>query len=196
MWSKLKADFGALLLRDYTPGRARTPKQVIGSLLIPLLTIALLMAAMGTVSFFFAVSDTFRDAMFTSGRLMLMGYVFFHPMFHGLAFRIRLKCDLRNALLSVAVYFPIFMFALMTLMHLMQVLSDSDTPFLAFSWFEVLLAVYFSVVVSILTLLTYRIGSAWPPAPTITAHPYYRRTETAMSLGSLMGIALILLSAS
>ena len=196
MSSKLKAVFGTLLLRDYSPGRARTPKQVIGSLLIPLLTIALLMAAVGIVSALFPVSDRFRDAMFTSGRFMLVGYVFFYPLYHGLAFRIRLNRDLRYAFLSVVIYFPIFVFALIACLQLMQVLSDGDTPLLAFSWFEVLIAAYFSVVVSILTLLTYRIGSAWSPAPAMATHPYYRRTETATSLGSIMGIALVLLLAS
>ena len=196
MWSMVKAIFRTLLLRDYTPGRARTPKQVIGSLLIPILTIALFMAAVGIGSLFLPVSDAFRDAIVTSSRTLLVVYVIFYPLYHGLAFRIRIKRDLRNALLSIVIYFPIFTFALTTYLHLMQVLFDRDTPFLAFSWFEVPLAVYFSAVVCILTLLTYRIGSAWAPPPAVTAHRYYQRTEKSVSLGSLIGIAIVLLLAS
>ena len=196
MWSDPKAVFGALLMRDYSAGRARTPKQVIGSLLIPFLTIALLMAAVGAVSFFLPVSDTFRDAVYTSGRIMLIGCVFFYPVYHGLAFRIRIKRDFRNALASVALYFPILAFASIAYMHLILVLSDGDKPILTFSWFEIFLAAYFCTAICIFTLLTYRIRSAWAPAPAMTAHPYYQRTENAVSLGSLFGVVTVILLAS
>ncbi len=127
---------------------------------------------------------------------MLLGFVFVYPALHGLAFRLRIKYDLKNALKSIVIYLPMFTFAIIALLHFSRFVLDGETPFLAISWFEVMLASYFGAIACILPVLTHRVGLDPAPAPVITTHRFYRSAEIAISMGSLVGIATVVLLAS
>ena len=183
-WSNLKAMLRALPLLDFTPRTACTPKQLAGSLLIPCLIPLLLMAAVSIASLFLPISDRFRDAVFTSASFLLLAFALLNPVVHGLTFRLRVKYNLSNALLSIVVYLPIFVFATTVLMHSTSTLLDGERPFMIISWFEILLACYFGLIICMLPVLLYRVGLMAPapaPAPAITAHRYYLRAEIALS---------------
>ena len=185
-----------LLLREYTPRTARTRNQVLVSLLmIPCLTLLLLVTATSAASLLLPVSDRFREVVYNASLPLLLGCVFLNPVFHGLVFRLRTRYDLKNALLSMVIYLPIFILAITALLHLTRFFLDDETPFLSVKWFEVLLAGYFGAIVCILTVVTHRVGIDPEPAPAITAHRFYQPTEIAISLGSLTGIATVALLA-
>ena len=184
-----------LLLRDYTPRTARTRNQVLASLLIPFLTLLLLVTATSAASLLLPVSDRFREIVYSVSFPLILGCAFLIPVLHGLVFRLRARYDLRSALLSIVIYLPIFVFALTGLMHLILFVRDGETPFLSISSFEVLLAGYFGAIACILTVATHRVGIDPEPAPAITTQRFYQRTEMAISLGSLTGIAIVALLA-
>ena len=184
-----------LLLRDYTARTARTRNQVLVSLVIPFLTLLLLVTAASAASLLLSVSDRFLGVVYSVSPLFLLGAVFLNPVFHGLVFRLRARYDLRNALLSMVIYLPIFVFALTALIHLATFFRDDEAPFLSISWFEISLAGYFGAIACILTVATHRVGIDPEPAPAITSQRFYQRTEMAISLGSLTGIAIFALLA-
>ena len=185
-----------LLLRDYTPRTARTKNQVLVSLLIPFLTFLLLLTATGAASLTLPVSDRFREVVYSAGLPLFLGCLFLNPVFHGLVFRLRARYDLRNALLSMVIYLPIFVFTLTALMHLTMFFRDDETPFFSLSWFEVSLAFYFGAIACILAVVTHRVGIGPEPAPAMFSHRHYQRTEVGVFLASLIGVAIILLIAS
>ena len=169
---------------------------MLASLLIPFFTLLLLVTATSGASLLLPVSDRFREVAYNVSLPLLLGSVFLNPIIHGLVFRLRARYDLRNALLSMVIYMPIFVFALTALMHLTLFVRDDEAPFLSISSFEVLLAGYFGAIVCILTVATHRVGIDPEPAPAVTAQRFYQRTEMAISLGSLTGIAIVALLAS
>ena len=185
-----------LLLRDYTARTARTRNQVLVSLLIPFLTLLLLLTATSAASLSLPVSDRFREIVYLVSLPFLLGSVFLTPIIHGLVFRLRARYDLRNALLSMAIYLPMFVFVLTAILHLTKFFRDDEAPLLSITFFEVFLAGYFGAIACILTVATHRVGIDPEPAPAITAHHFYRRTEMAIALGSLTGIAIVALLAS
>ena len=194
-WAIRKNVLRALLLRDYTARTARTRKQVVGSLLLPVIYCLVIAAAGSTISIFFPVSNRFGDTVFRSGLTMFGGMAIMNPVLHGLVFRLRAKYDLKNALRAIVVYLPICIFVATVLLHSMLALSDGETPLLTITWFEIMVASYFGALLCILPVLTHRVGFASEPAPAITAHRLYRQTEMAISLGSLLGISILLLLA-
>ena len=194
-WAIRKNVLRALLLRDYTARTARTRKQVVVSLLLPVIYCLVFAAVAGTVSIFLPVSDRYGDTLFRSSVVMFGGMAIFNPVFHGLVFRLRAKYDLKNALRAIAIYLPICIFVATVLMHFMFALSDGETPLLTITWLEIMVASYFGVIMCILPVLMHRVGFASEPAPAIIAHHLYRRTEMAVSLGSLLGISILLLLA-
>ena len=194
-WAIRKNVLRALLLRDYTARTARTRKQVVGSLLLPVIYCLVIAAAGSTISIFFPVSNRFGDTVFRSGLTMFGGMAIMNPVLHGLVFRLRAKYDLKTALRAIVVYLPICVFGAIVLVHSAWVLSDDETPFLTISWFEIMIASYFGAIMCILPVLTHRVGFAPEPAPAITAHRLYRQTELAISRGSLLGISILLLLA-
>ena len=194
--SRIRHYLRILLLLDYSPRKARTLKQVVFSMLLPFLTLLLLVVAAIMASLFFDVSDGFRDIVLRSGLPMLLGSVFVYPALHGLVFRLRIKYDLKNALISIVIYLPMLTFAMIALLHFSMFVLDGETPFLAISWFEVMLASYFGAIACILPVLTHRVGLDPAPAPVITTHRFYQPTEIALSMGSLVGIATVVLLAS
>ena len=196
MWSLVRTAAGALLMRDYTAGKARTRKQVTLSLLLPFLLSVLFLAAAGFASLFLPFSDVFREAIFNSGLFILLGSVFLNPVAHGLVFRLRVRRDLKNSLLSLAVYMPIVILAMTVVGHVAAVVVIGNGPLATISRVELVLASYFGGVACILLVLVVRLGSTLPPAPVMTAHRYYQRAERAVSMVSLAGIAIILLVGS
>ncbi len=194
--SRIRHFLRILLLLDYSPRKARTLEQVLISLLVPFLTLLLVIVAGISASLFFPVSDSFRDIVFRSGLPLLLGLVFLNPVLHGLVFRLRTKYDLKNALISIVIYLPMFTFAIIALLHFARFALEGETQFLAISWFEVMLASYFGSIACILLVLTHRVGLDPAPAPVITTHRFYQPTEIAISLGSLVAIATMVLLAS
>ena len=193
--SKIHRSLRILFLLDYSPRTARTLKQVVVSLLIPVLILLLFVAAASIASLFFPIPDRFREAVSRSGLILLLVFAFVNPVFHGLVFRLRIKYDLRNALLSIVIYLPIFIFVIIAMLHSTWFFLDDETPFLSISWFQIMLASYFGAIACILTVLTHRVGIDPAPAPAITAHRFYQPAEVAISLGSLTGIAIVALLA-
>ena len=165
-------------------------------MLLPFLTLLLLVVAAIMASLFFDVSDGFRDIVLRSGLPMLLGSVFVYPALHGLVFRLRIKYDLKNALISIVIYLPMLTFAMIALLHFSMFVLDGETPFLAISWFEVMLASYVGSIAWLLLVLTHRVGLDPAPAPVITTHRFYQPTEIAIFLGSLVAIATMVLLAS
>ena len=185
-----------LLLRDYTARTARTRNQVLVSLLIPFLALLLLTTAASAASLLLPVSDSFREVVYNASLPLLLGSLFVNPVFHGLVFRLRARYDLRNALMSMAMYLPMFVFVLTALLHLAWLLRDGEAQFLSISRFEVLLAGYFGTIACILAVATHRVGIDPEPAPAMISHRYYRRTEVGVSLTSFIGVGIILLMVS
>ena len=194
--SRIRHYLRILLLLDYSPRKARTLKQVVLSMRFPFLTLLLLVGAATMASLFFDVSDGFRGTVLRLGLPMLLGLVLVNPVLHGLVFRLRTKYDLKNALLSIVMYLPMFTFAIIALLHFSRFVLDGETPFLASSWFEVMLASCFGTIACILPVLTHRVGLDPAPEPVITTHRFYQPTEIAISLGSLVGFATVVLLAS
>ena len=143
--SRIRRYLRVLLLLDYSPRKARTLKEVAFSMLVPFLTLLLLVVAAIIASLFFGMSEDFRDVVLQSGLFILLGLVFVNPVLHGLVFRLRIKYDLKSALVSIAMYLPILTFSIIALLHFTMFVLEGDTPFLAVSWFEVILASYFGV---------------------------------------------------
>ena len=195
MWAIRKNVFRTLLLRDYTARTARTQKQVVLSLLLPVIYVLLFGAAASMISIFFPGSARISDSLFRSALFMLGGMAVLNPVFHGLVFRLRAKYDLKNALRAIVIYMPICIFVTTVLVHSMLALSDGETPFFAITWFEIIIACYFGAIMCILPVLAHRVGFNAEPAPAITDHRLYRQTERAISLGSLLGISILLLLA-
>lgn len=184
-----------LLLRDYTAKTARTRTQVAVSLLLPG-TAVLLFAVIGRViSVFFPVSDRVGETILRSGLYMFAGMIALNPVLHGLVFRLRTKYALENALRSIVIYLPIFMFATTILVHSILALSDGRTLLFTITWLEIILGAYFGAVLCVLPVLVHRVGFASEPAPAIVAHRLYQQIERAISRGSLVGVSILLLLA-
>ncbi|MCY4448705.1 MAG: hypothetical protein OXE02_07685 [Chloroflexi bacterium] len=184
-----------LLLRDYTARTARTRKQVAVSLLLPCISVLLFAALASITSMIFPVSDRFGDAVFRSGLYIFGGMATLNLVLHGLVFRLRAGYDLKNALRAIAIYLPICIFVITVWLHLMPALLDTETPLFAVTWFEIALASWFGALMCVLSVSTHRVGFVPEPAPGVIAHPLYRKTERTISLGSLFGISLLMLSA-
>ena len=119
----------------------------------------------------------------------------FYLAFHGLVFRLRVKYDLKSALLAIAIHSPMVTFAVMVWWTLLMPFArDGET--LRISWFTVWVTLFFGIFMTALATLLYRVGITPAPAPAFTAHPLYRRIEIAVSIASLAAIATIMLFAS
>ena len=195
MWANRKNVLRTLFLRDYTAKTARTQKQVAISLLILGISVLLFVAVASMLAMFFPVSDRFHDSIIEPGLFMFGGWVVLNPVLHGLVFRLRNRYDLKNAVRTIVIYLPICLFATTVLAHSMLALSDGETPLSTITWFEITLASYFGVLMCLLPVLAYRVGFASEPAPAITAHRLYQQTERVISLGSLLGMSILLLLA-
>ncbi|MXY46901.1 MAG: hypothetical protein F4Y44_07940 [Chloroflexi bacterium] len=110
--SRIRHYIGVLALRNYSPKTATTRKQVIVSLLFTPMACLLVAAALYTASLFRPLSefgeDLVRTLLWTSLGLSLL-----NTAHHCLTFRLRVKYDLKSALLAFAMYSPILIFALM-----------------------------------------------------------------------------------
>ena len=131
--SRIRHYLRILLLLDYSPRKARTLQQVVLSMLVPFSTLLLFVVAATIAPLFFDVSDSSRDLVLRVGLPMLLGLVLVNPVLHGLVFRLRTKYDLKSALVSIVMYLPMFIFAIITLLHFSRFVLDSEAPFLAIS---------------------------------------------------------------
>ena len=190
--SRTRHYLSVIALRDYSPKTATTHKQVAVSLLIAPLSLLAIIAAMYTAALFFPLSE-FGE---TWGRTLLwtaLGLSLYYLAFHGLVFRLRVKYDLKSALLAIAIHSPTVTFAIMAWWALLMPFAREGDAFRV-SWFTVWVTLFFGIFNTALLTLLYRVGIT--PAPVFTAHPLYRRIEIAVSIASLAAIATIMLFAS
>lgn len=191
--SRIRHYIGVLALRAYSPKTATTRKQITVSLLIAPMAGLTVAAALYAASLFRPLSefgdDLVRTILWTS-----LGFSLSYITFHGLTFRLRVKYDLKSALLAIAIYSPILIFAFMAWMLLMPISRDGDA--LRLSWFIVWAALVFGILVSAFATLLHRVGIQPGPAPTFATHPIYRRAEIITSLASLAALAIIFLLSS
>ena len=191
--SRIRHYLSVIALRDYSPRTASTHKQVAVSLLIAPLSLLAIIAAMYTAALFSPLSE-FGENL---GRTLLwtsLGLSLFYLAFHGLVFRLRVKYDLKSALLAIAIHSPMVTFAIMAWMLLMPFAREGEA--FRVSWFTVWFTLFFGIFNTALLTLLYRVGITPAPAPAFTAHPLYRRIEIAVSIASLAAIATIMLFAS
>ena len=192
--SRTRHYLSVIALRDYSPRTATTHKQVAVSLLIVPLSLLAIIAAMYTAALFFPLSE-FGENL---GRTLLwtsLGLSLYYLAFHGLVFRLRVKYDLKSALLAIAIHSPMVTFAIMAWWALLMPFAREGEAFRV-SWFTVWVTLFFGIFNTALLTLLYRVGITPAPAPAFTAHPLYRRTEIAVSIASLAAIATIMLFAS
>ena len=184
--SRIRHYISILALRDYSPKTATTRKQVIVSLLIAPIAGLLVAVALYAVSLFRPLSefgeDLVKTILWTS-----LGLSLFYIALHGLTFRLRVKYDLKSALLAIAIYSPILILTLMVWMLLMPLLRDADT--LRVSRFIIWAALFFGIFMSAFATLLHRVGIDPVPAPAFTTHRIYQRAEIAASLASLAAVA-------
>ena len=186
-----------LTLGDYSPRTARTPKQVALSLLI-LPLIAFLAAVLGVSLAHVLSGDGLSGVRETApgmGVTFFLGAVLLGPVFHGLIFRLRAKYDLRSAVLSIAMYLPIFITLMTLLFHLGWFLVVDDQDFLTISLDEMIIPTYFGALTCVLTVLLFRVGISPAPAPTLTTYRLYRMSERVTLLVSLTLLAMIMILA-
>ena len=191
--SRIRHYLSVVALRDYSPRTATTHKQVALSLLIAPLTMLAIISAVYAYSLFFPLSEFGerfgRSLLWTSPGLCLL-----YIALHGLAFRLRVKYDVKSALLAMAIHSPMVILTVMMWMLLMPFARDGEA--LRVSWFTVWVALFFGLFTTVLVTLLHRVGITPTPAPGFTAHPLYRRIEIAISLASLAVIATLMLFAS
>ena len=182
-----------LSLGDFSPKTAHTPKQIALSLLIlPLITF---LAAVVGVALAHALSGDglagVRERVPSMSVMFFLGAVLLGPVFHGLIFRLRARYDLRSALLSIAMYLPIFIMIMTVLFHLGWLLIVDDQDFLAISLSDMFIPTYFGAMICVLTVLLFRVGIKPEPAPLLTTHRLYRMSEAATFLVSLTFLAIV-----
>ena len=184
-----------LSLRDFTARTARTPREVVLSLLIPCLTGLICSLVVGMVTL--ARSDP-EDSLYsamTMGLPILLVSVALNLALHGLVFRLRSRYELRSALLSLVMYVPISIFVLTVSLHFGLFLGDDDMALLSFSWFWIATMSYCGVMMCVLLVVLHRVGIDPKPAPEIVAHPLYRKAELATFMVSLTGLVAIVVLA-
>ena len=192
--SRIRHYLSVLALRDYSPRTATTHKQVAVSLLIVPLSLLVIIAAMYTAALFFPLSE-FGETWGRTSRWISLGMALFYLALNGLVFRLRVKYDLKSALLAIAIHSPMVTFAVMMWWTLfMPFARDGETFRISSS--TVWVTLFFGIFMTALLTLLYRVGITPAPAPAFTAHPLYRRIEIAVSIASLSAIAIIMLFAS
>ena len=181
-----------LSLGNFSPRTARTPKQIVLSMLItPLivLPITLAMVLIGTGPEDFSQTTS----MFTVS--ILLGTLLLGPVFHGLIFRLRIRYNLTNALLSLLMYLPVVIIMIGAMLHMSLALLDRELDSFSISVDGLLLPGYFGVLMCVLTVLLYRVGIQPAPAPSLITHRLYRMTELTVSLVSYAVLAVVALIA-
>ena len=191
--SRIRHYLSVVALRDYSPRTATTHKQVAVSLLIAPLTVLAIVAAVYAASLFFPLSEFGED--WVRGLLWIsLGLSLFYLALHGLVFRLRVKYDLKSALLAMAIHSPMVTFAVIMWALLMPFTRDGET--LRISLSTVWITLFFGIFMTALLTLLYRVGITPAPAPAFTAHRLYRGIEITISLASLAAIGTIMLFAS
>ena len=186
-----------LSLGDFSPRTARTPRQVALSLLI--LPLIVLLAAVVGVALALAFSGDgltgIRETAPGMSVMFFLGAVLLGPVFHGLTFRLRARYDLRSALLSIAIYLPIFIMMMTVLFHLGWFLVVDDQDFLTISLDGMIIPTYSGALFCLLTVLLFRVGISPAPAPALTTHLMYRVSERMTFLVALTSLAIIVVLA-
>ena len=195
LWGVIKALLYPTFLNKYSALKVRTKSEVAIALLLPCIGPILFFAVVMVVSFVFSLSELFREAFVRSAVIMLLGPAFVTPVLLGMTFRLRRKYDLRGVLLATAIYWPIFIIVMTSVIHFISILLGDDKPVLAISGMSFFIAFCFGTGICIFAVLVNLLSSARVPAPSIVAHRNYRLTEMGVSLISLIGIGALLLLA-
>ena len=186
-----------LTLGDFSPRTARTPKQIVLSLLI--LPLIALLGAVAGVALVLAFSGDgltgIRDTARGMSVMFFLGAVLLGPVLHGLTFRLRARYDLKSVLLSVAMYLPIFILMMTILFHLGWYLVVDDQSFFTISLDEMIIPTYTGALFCLSTVLLFRVGIKPAPAPELTTHLTYRMSERVTFLVSLTLLATIVILA-
>ena len=137
-----------------------------------------------------AESD-FAIALYGSLLALFLIYVPLSPAVYGMIFRLRARLGLRSALVSIAVYAPIFGLAANASLIALSSLApfaDGGEGASAVSFGDwTTLALVMGVVASALTALAYRTGKAAPaPPPAITARRFYAPIEITAAIAALV----------
>ena len=167
---------------------------MVGSLLIPWLVPAIFTGIALAVSPFVADTDGFRETFVNTGVISLMVTISLLPLLAGMTFRLRRKYGLRSVLLAIAIYWPIYAFAIALLFHITFVLL-SGKPVLAFSDGSTFTGLYGASAFCILPVLMCLSRSSRVPAPAFAAHRNFRRTEMGLSIVAVIGLSIMLLLA-
>ena len=181
-----------LSLGNFSPRTACTPKQIVLSMLITPLIVLPLMLVM--VILLNGLEDFGSTAsMFTV--ITLFGTLLLGPVFHGLIFRLRVRYDLTNALLSLLMYLPVAIVMFAAMLHLSLALLDRELDSFSISLDGLLIPGYSGSMMCILTVLLFRVGIQPAHAPSLTTHRLYRMTEVTVSLVSYTVLAVVVLMA-
>lgn len=179
-------------LGNFSPRTARTPRQIVLSMLItPLIVLPLTLLMVILV-------DGLEDFGPTASMLAVsipLGTLLLGPAFHGLIFRLRARYDLTNALLSVLIYLPVATVISAAMLHLSLALLHREPDSFSISLGDLFIPTYFGALMCVLTVLLYRVGIQSAPAPALTTHRLYRMTEVTVSLASYAVLAVVVLIA-
>ena len=137
-----------------------------------------------------AESD-FAIALYGSLLALFLIYVPLSPAVYGMIFRLRARRGLRSALVSIAVYAPIFGLAANASLIALSSLApfadagDGASAVPLGDWAP--FALVMGVVASALTALAYRTGKAAPaPPPAVTSSRFYAPIEITVAIAALV----------
>ena len=138
-----------------------------------------------------AESD-FAIALYGSLLALFLIYVPLNPAVYGMIFRLRARRGLGSALVSIAVYAPIFGLAANASLIALSSLApfaDGGEGASAVSFGDwTTLALVMGVVASALTALAYRMGKAPAPPPAVTSSRFYAPIEITAAIAALVCI--------
>ena len=193
-WRVLRTLLFPLSSSRYSIHKAQTNGEVTGSLLIPWLVPAIFTGIALAASPFVADTDRFREIFVNTGLISLMVTTSVLPLLAGMTFRLRRRYDLRSVMLAIAVYWPIYAFAIASLFHFTFVLFNGE-PVLAISDGSLFIAPYGAAAFCILPVLMCLSRSSRVPAPAFATHRYFRRAEMGLSIIAIIGVGIMLLLA-
>ena len=137
-----------------------------------------------------ATESDFAAALYAPLFAFFLIYALFSPAVYAMIFRLRARRGLRSAVVSAALYAPIFGLAAGVAVSLSSALSPfadgggsaSDVSFGNWTAFALIMG----VAASALTALAHGVGQSPAPPPAVTARRFYAPMETAASIAALV----------
>lgn len=144
-----------------------------------------------------ATESDFAAALYAPLFALFLIYALLSPAVYAVTFRLRARRGLRSAVVSAALYAPIF--GLATSAAIAISLSSPLSPFAdgggrasdvsLGNWAA--FALTMGVAASALTALAHRMGKSPAPPPAITASRFYAPTEAAASIAALACVLIV-----